>query len=150
MVYYIDLSKTDTIDYPQQACDWLDEFASLNDIKQREIRLFNHFNNGGLLEYRGYLVTMDQRPELWEPAITGIETHYYQEFIDFYSGDTPLEEYMGKYDWDFYIVRHDALVEKYMEEHPDTYQEVKKCNGYSLWGEKDDLVNKLMPVEEVK
>ena len=79
-------------------------------------------------------MTIDQRPELWEPTITGIQEHYYQENVDFMCGEMPIADYMDKYDWDFYLVRENAQLEDYMEEHVDRYEVVKKCNGYSIWG----------------
>lgn len=134
MVDYINLYKNDSLDYPLQACDWLDEYAAQNHLEKNQLRIFNNFNNGGVLEFRGYKVTIDQRPELWEPTITGIQEHYYQENVDFMCGDMPIADYMDKYDWDFYLVRENAQLEDYMEEHVDRYEVVKKCNGYSIWG----------------
>ena len=49
-------------------------------------------------------------------------------------GEIPIADYMDKYDWDFYLVRENAQLEDYMEEHVDRYEVVKKCNGYSIWG----------------
>lgn len=133
MVDYINLYKSDSIDYPLQACDWLDAYAEEHGIEKGQIRLFNNFNNGGILEFRGYKVTMDQRPELWEPAITEQSRHYFQEFVDFMSGDLDMDDYMNEYSWDFYLVRDDGQLEDYMEQNTDKYKIVKSCNGYKIW-----------------
>lgn len=133
LVEYINLSKTDSIDLPQKAADWMDSYATENHLQNNKIRVFNSFNNGGLLEFHGFKVTMDPRPELWEPCITGQSEHYYQEFVDFSFGDMDIAEMMDKYVYDFYIVRRDSELEKYMNEHLEKYKIAEECNGYNLW-----------------
>lgn len=133
LVEYINLSKTDSMDLPQKAADWMETYAAENHLQKNEINVFNSFNNGGLLEFRGFKVTMDPRPELWEPSITDQPEHYYQEFVDFSAGDMDIAEMMDKYTYDFYIVRKDSELEKYMNEHLDKYEIAEDCNGYKLW-----------------
>lgn len=133
MVKYIRLYKADDVDYPLQACDWLTEYAAENGMINNDLRIFNNFNNGGLLEFNGFKVTMDPRPELWEPMITGQSQHYYQEYVQFQNGTLPIKDYLSKYEWDFYIVREDSLLEDYMEENSQDYRVAKECNGYKVW-----------------
>ena len=136
MVNYIRLYKADDVDYPLQACDWLAQYAENEGISNNKLKIFNSFNNGGLLEFKGFKVTMDPRPELWEPAITKQETHYYQEYVLFQNGEIDIKEYMSKYDWDFYIVRDNSPLEEYMTNNSQKYQIAKKCNGYKVWEDK--------------
>ncbi len=133
MVKYIRLYKADDVDYPLQACDWLTEYAADHGLANNDLRIFNSFNNGGLLEFNDFKVTMDPRPELWEPMITGQSTHYYQEYVQFQGGTLPIKDYISKYEWDFYIVRDDSQLEAYMEENSEDYKVAKECNGYKVW-----------------
>ena len=138
MVDYINISKADEIDLPQKAADYMAKYAEENGLKASDIKVFNSFNNGGLLEYHGFKVLMDARPELWEPSITGLDEHYYREFVDFSSGNMEIFEMINKYPFDFYIVREGGLLEAYMQEHDDQYEIVEECNGYNLWGNVDN------------
>lgn len=137
-VEYINISKSDTFDFPQKAADWLENYAAENGIEKSEIRLFNTFNNGGLLEYRGFKVLMDPRPELWEPPITGLSEHYYQEYVDFQADRSKIPDMLTKYDYDFYIVREDSATEDYLIEHTEKYKVVEEGNGYKLWTDLDE------------
>ena len=51
---------------PVNTADYLDRIGA----DKRTTQVLTFFNAGGYLEYRGYKVNIDPRPELWSPAIT--------------------------------------------------------------------------------
>ena len=50
--------------------------------------LWNGFDVGGYLEFEGFKVSLDQRPELWEDAITRDDRRDYRDYVDAFKGDT--------------------------------------------------------------
>lgn len=88
---------------PKDAMDWLDENGVSKDAK-----IFNHFNSGGYIEWRGYKTFIDARPELFEPSITGVDEHYYREYVDTSTGDGSYSDMLDKYSFDFLVVNDDT------------------------------------------
>ena len=137
LVNNILIYKTDTFDLPLQACDWIDENMVNNNLENKKIKVFNTFNNGSVLEFRGYQVLMDPRPELWEPGITGLSEHYYEEYVDFQIGKVTIESLLERDSYDFYLIRDNSPSEEFFLNHKDLYQIEVECNGYKLWGNKN-------------
>ena len=129
----IEGSDIDNINFPTATVNYLDSYCKENNIDSSELALCNNFNNGGFLEYYGYKVMMDPRPELWEPMITGKEEHYYQEYVDFACGKTNPKDIIEKYDFDFYLSPDGSNIEMYLSSLPEKYHVAEECNGYKLW-----------------
>lgn len=112
---------------PKDAMDWLDE----NGVS-KDARIFNHFNSGGYIEWRGYKTFIDARPELFEPAITGVDEHYYREYVDTSTGDGSYSDMLDKYSFDFLVVNDDTSL--YNDLLSDKgYVDVCDGNGYAMF-----------------
>ena len=112
---------------PKDAMDWLDENGVSKDAK-----IFNHFNSGGYIEWRGYKTFIDARPELFEPAITGVDEHYYREYVDTSTGDGSYSDMLDKYSFDFLVVNDDTSL--YNDLLSDKgYVDVCDGNGYAMF-----------------
>lgn len=88
---------------PVSAMDYLDE----RDVDKQQTRVFTFFNAGGYIEWRGYKVNMDPRPEIWAPRITGDAFDYYKEYVDMSQGSIVFNLYKDKYDFDVFILPSD-------------------------------------------
>ena len=112
---------------PKDAMDWLDE----NGVS-KDARIFNHFNSGGYIEWRGYKTFIDARPELFEPSITGVDEHYYREYVDTSTGDGSYSDMLDKYSFDFLVVNDDTSL--YNDLLSDKgYVDVCDGSGYALF-----------------
>jgi hypothetical protein len=99
--------------------------------EKSSLKVFTYFNAGGFVEWSGYHVTMDARPELWEPAITGNDTHYYQQYADALL-DNDVSNLVQSSDCDYFIVDIGSDVDTYLA-NSDSYTVVLVGNGYRLW-----------------
>ena len=124
--------ETDSGNVPVEALNYLDEYVADNGLSKADLLLYNSFNNGGYVEWRGYKAFIDPRPELWEPAITGINRHFYQEFVDFAQSKSTTRELLEEYDFDFMIVYSSSDLATDLSKRSD-YQVVKTGSGYKLW-----------------
>lgn len=117
----------DSMSTPVAAADYMDSQASEGDVN-----VFTHFNAGGYLEWRGYKVSMDARPELWNDAIANSGQDRYTEYIDMTREDISSAEYMTGKQFDYMIVNSDTALYRYMLGSLD-YDKVLDGDGYALF-----------------
>ena len=132
----VENAEKDTSSLPSKAMDYLDRYVAASQVDKSSLRIYNSFNCGGYLEWRGYKVFMDPRPELWEPGITGDERHYYQEFVDFAQDKTPAKDVVGEYDFDFIIAYTSSELNSYLKT-SSAYQLATSGSGYQVWAKVD-------------
>ena len=116
----------DSSSTPVAAADWLDEHA------EGEVGVFTHFNAGGYLEWRGYKVAMDARPELWDSKISKNGQDRYHEYIDMSKDKMEPATYMEDKDFDYMIVNTDTDLYKYLLA-STSYKVVQEGDGYVLF-----------------
>lgn len=63
--------------YPVQACDWILENLDVNNIK-----LYNEYNYGSYLLFRGIPVFIDSRADLYAPEFSKVEDDIFMDFIN--------------------------------------------------------------------
>ncbi len=131
----IENAERDTSSLPSTAMDYLDQYTQDQGTEKGSLKIYNSFNSGGYLEWRGYKVFMDPRPELWEPNITGVDRHYYQEFVDFAHGAIFSSDVVSEYDFDFLIVGSGSDLATYLR-NSDGYETVCNGSGYQVWAKK--------------
>lgn len=120
----IDRDSTST---PKCAMNWL-----VDNNVSKDAKIFNHFNSGGYIEWRGYKTFIDARPELFEPAITGVDKHYYQEYVDTSIGKGSYDDMLSRYAFDFLIVNDDTTLYDSLLSNRD-YVDVCNGSGYALF-----------------
>lgn len=118
--------REDGMSTPIVAADYMDEKAQEGDVS-----VFTHFNAGGYLEWRGYKVSMDARPELWNDAITKNGEDRYYDYIDMSKDDMEPSDYMRGKTFDYMIVNTDTALYQYLLTSID-YIQVTDGNGYVL------------------
>lgn len=62
--------------YPVEACDYILENLDVNNIK-----IFNDYNYGSYLMYRGIPVFIDSRADVYDPKFNGLSDDIFQDYI---------------------------------------------------------------------
>ena len=132
----VNTAGQDSANTPALAADYLDTYVAETGVDKQSLRICNSFNNGGYLEWRGYKVFMDARPELWEPNITGVEKHYFQEFVNTSKGVENSKSMVSEYNFDFCIAYANSDLETHLKSNSN-YKKVLTCVGYTMWARAD-------------
>lgn len=98
-------------DLPVKIVDYLDEHHDKN------TKIYTGFNNGGYLEFRGYKVYIDARPEIYSSCINK-KADIYKEYVDVYTGKTDVETWVDKYQFTDMIVSEN-IIKTYMRTRTD-------------------------------
>lgn len=117
---------TDNNCTPKLAADYLDENAD------KDISLFTGFNNGAYLEFRGYNIYMDARPELYTKVING-QKDVLEEYVSLSDADCDFETFIASYDFDYMIVEANTFLQMYLNNNDVPYECVLEGNGYFLY-----------------
>lgn len=90
--------------YDYEVVSYLDENA------KKGTEIYTSFNNGAVLEYAGYKVFMDARPELFTPDITG-GRNVLKEWYEVEYGDTDPGEFLTESGFEYCYVGKDSKTE---------------------------------------
>ena len=63
--------------YPVQACDYI-----IQNLDVENIKLFNDYNFGSYLMYRGIPVFIDSRADVYDPQFNGLEDDIFRDYIN--------------------------------------------------------------------
>jgi hypothetical protein len=85
-------------EWPVQAVDWLEE--------NHAERVFNSYNWGGYLIYRGIPVFIDGRADMYHMA--GTENDVFIDYLDFYNFKLPPEDILQKYDVNYILFPNES------------------------------------------
>lgn len=105
--------------------------AYLDELDKEEIVLFTEFNNGAYLEFNGYQVYMDARPELFQKKINGQED-VYSEYLSVYFGVVDFEAFIDKYQFTHLIVDDGSIFSGFLRAY-DGCELVVDGDGYRLF-----------------
>lgn len=112
---------------PIKAVEYLDEHAP------EGTTVYTGFNNGAFLEWSGYKVFIDARPELFMKKVNGKED-VIDAFID-QCNDLDLQEYrdfVEEYHFDYYLAAEGSLMDAYLQ-CDDSSQLAVQGEGYRLY-----------------
>lgn len=110
---------------PVLAADYLD-----NQSKD-DMVLFTEFNNGAFMEFRGYKVYIDARPELFQRRINK-SSNIYDEYLALRYGEIDFEEFLDKYKFTHLVVLDANILTGYLYA-CDEYELVVDGQGYKLY-----------------
>ena len=96
--------------YPVEATDWM-----LNNLDVNRIKLYNGYNYGSYLLYRGVPVFMDSRSDLYTPQFNK-GSDIFGDYIDISHGKKTFREVFEEYDITHALVEKDSLEDVYMGE----------------------------------
>lgn len=123
-----DNNYVSTSSYPVEAADWILENLDVNNIK-----LFNEYNYGSYLLYRGIPVFIDSRADLYAPEFNGKK----DIFIDFINTSN-LGKYYGKtfeeYGITHVILYKNAKIRMLIDEaEPENYNKIYSDNNFVIY-----------------
>ena len=129
---FVENAEDDSATIPSAAMDYLDEYTAEHKVSKSSLNIYNTFNCGGYMEWRGYKVYMDQRPELWEPTITGKTNHYYQDYVDSQDSSQTSQQILDSNNFDFLIVPLNSKMDSKITL-DQAYKKVVSGQGYTLY-----------------
>lgn len=116
---------------PINALQWLD--SNVAEDNRNDIKVCTMFNSGGFVEYHGYKVSMDPRPETWQSTITGLPADMYSDYVDTMKGDETADTVLGRSDFDYYLVDTGSVLDAALSANKDCTL-IMSGNGYKLYG----------------
>ncbi len=131
-INYIDKKKDDvyvsTSTYPVEAADWI-----LENLDVDNIRLFNEYNYGSYLLYRGIPVFIDSRADLYSPEFNG-EEDIFMDFIN----TSNIGRYYGttfeKYDITHVILYKNSKISMLIDEtEPENYDKIYADKNFVIY-----------------
>lgn len=120
---------TDNANTPIRAMDTLDGMYADEDAR-RDVKICTMFNLGGFVEYHGYSVSMDPRPETWQDAISHDGNDHYVTYVDAINDTTAAKEMLDSCDFDYVLVSSGATLRQVAQQ--DGYTLLTSGNGYVL------------------
>ena len=117
--------------YPVQMSDYILEYFDENNIDIKNVRLYNEYNYGSYLLYRGIPVFIDSRADLYAPEFNGGR----DIFIDFMQSsniEVWFEDTFAKYDITHIILYKDSKMNMIIKD--------AHLKGYNLLKEDDNFV----------
>lgn len=123
---YIDESE-----YPVQMSDFILKYFEENNINLNEVRLYNEYNYGSYLLYRGIPVFIDSRCDLYAPEYNGGKD-IFMDFIESSGLSIWFEDIFKKYDITHVILYKNSKMNMIIED--------AELDGYKLLEEDDNFV----------
>ena len=100
-----------------------------NNIDLTTIRLYNHFNTGGFIEFSGIRAFIDSRGEVFTKKINGKED-IWNDFINAQKGELYYTDFFDKYSFTHFLVYKGRILDNCM----------KNDNNYKMLYEDDQYV----------
>ena len=123
---YIDKNR-----YPVQMSDFILQYFDENNINIQDVRLYNEYNYGSYLLYRGIPVFIDSRADLYAPEFN-VGRDIFMDFIESSNLDVWFEDIFEKYDITHVILYKDSKMNMIIQD--------ANLDGYKLLKEDDKFV----------
>lgn len=137
MCMFVD-SKNDKIvndsSYPVEACDYIVNNLDLNNIK-----IFNDYNYGSYLMYRGIPVFIDSRADVYDPKFNGLEDDIFQDYIKTSGLNKYYEDAFDHYGITHVMSYSNSKLSLYLS-HDENYKEIYKDDHFIIY---ERLVSKI-------
>lgn len=114
--------------YPVQASEWILENLDIDQIK-----LYNEYNFGSYLLYKGIPVFVDSRCDLYMPEFNeGVDV--FNDFLKISGLNIKgLEEMFDKYGFTHFITTANAKLTIYFEAKPEEYNKIYSDNNFCIY-----------------
>ena len=121
----------DKSNYPVMAADYI-----LGHLNVNEIRLYNEYNYGSYLLYRGIPVFIDSRADLYSPEFNdGVEI--FTDFLTISGVDKDnIEELLDKYGITHLIMYKDAKLRTFIKQDEEKYEKLYEDNHFCVYERK--------------
>ena len=135
----IDDSYVSESAYPVMASDYIIRHLDLDKIK-----LYNEYNYGSYLLYRGIPVFIDSRADLYSPEFNeGV--HIFDDFLDISGVDIDnIEEVFDKYGFTHLIMYKDAKLKRFIDQNPEKYEELFEDDFFCVYKRNQEVLNNIV------
>ena len=131
-------------DYPVKACDWMLE--NIDDVEN--IRIYNSYNYGSYIIFRGIPVFIDSRCDLYLPEFNK-DAHMFYDFLNLDGVNfTNMKGKINEYDFDYFLIYSNQKLDIYFRDRPDEYIKV-----YPEEGDQDiffTIYKRVKKIEEIE
>jgi len=107
-----------------------EEYMASN-ISSEDAKIYTDFNTGGYIEWLGYRVYIDARPELFQERVNGV-ADVADEYSDVVNGTADYEAFLEKYSFTHLLVEKSCRLAIYLGEQPN-YEIVYEDERYALY-----------------
>ena len=117
--------------YPVMASDYI-----LRHLDLRYIKLYNEYNYGSYLLFRGIPVFIDSRADLYSPEFNK-DVNVFTDFLNI-SGvnDDNIEEMFDKYGFTHLIMYKDAKLRTFLKQTPEKYEQLYEDDYFCIYERK--------------
>ena len=117
--------------YPVEAADWM-----LQNLDVKNIKLFNEYNYGSYLIFRGIPVFIDSRADLYAPEFNpGVEV--FNDYINLSNVDIDnVEEKLDKYGITHMLMYKKSKLRKFVEQNTEKYNLLYEDDNFCLFERK--------------
>lgn len=124
-------SFIDESSYPVMAADYI-----LNNIDIENMRLYNEYNYGSYLLFRGIPVFIDSRADLYSPEFNeGVNV--FNDYLDLAGLNIDnVEEVLDKYGITHLIMYKDAKLRRFIEQDKERYEELYEDDHFCIYERK--------------
>lgn len=121
----------DETSYPVMAADYI-----LNNLDIENIKLYNEYNYGSYLLFRGIPVFIDSRADLYSPEFNeGVNV--FNDYLDISGLDIDnVEELLDKYGITHLIMYKDAKLRKFIKQDEEKYEELYEDDHFCIYERK--------------
>lgn len=113
--------------YPVEACNYI-----VNNLDIDNIKLFNDYNYGSYLMYRGIPVFIDSRADVYDPKFNGLEDDIFQDYISLSGLNCYYENKFEHYGITHVMSYANSKLSLYLS-HDDNYKELYKDGHFVIF-----------------
>ena len=125
-----------TSSYPVKACDYI-----LENIDIENMKIFNEYNYGSYMLFRGIPVFIDSRADLYTPELNGVKGEdgkykgrdIFSDYINISNISTYYETKFDKYDITHVLIRKNSKLNMFLSRDEDTYKELYSDDNFVLY-----------------
>ena len=131
-IYCTNVKPEDGIITPTGAVNYINNEAASDDSKT----IACSFISGGFLEFNNMKVTMDARPEIWQPRISGVDQDLYYNYIDavFDEDENAYVKYFEDLGCQYVLITYEASwIPDNVFDASSLYEHVVDGDGYDLY-----------------
>ena len=141
----IKASYIDKKTYPVEMSDYILQYFEENNIDIKNVRLYNEYNYGSYLLYRGIPVFIDSRCDLYAPEYNG-GRDIFMDFMKSSNLDVWFEDIFDKYKINYVILYKNSKMNMIIQDsHLDGYELLKQDDNFVFY-----KLNKTEPVHNVQ
>lgn len=122
-------STNDSKVYKEYAFE--DAVAYLDTLNKDDITLYTTFNTGAYMEFSGYQIFLDARPELYSDVITK-GPNLLQDWYEANTYKTDIYEFINKYGFTHFVVGKNDVFDVYLKYHSG-YQKICENESFVLY-----------------